>query len=64
LSGPAQRTAEIHLGRGPIALDALAVLGASSFTFARATWTQTLVDWIDATFAYFHNSWIDSIDID
>ncbi len=26
----------------------VAVLGASSFTFARATWTQTLVDWIDA----------------
>ena len=23
-------------------------LGASSFTFARATWTQTLPDWIDA----------------
>jgi transposase len=26
----------------------VAVLGASSFTFARATWTQTLVDWVDA----------------
>lgn len=26
----------------------VAVLGASSFTFARAAWTQTLVDWIDA----------------
>ena len=26
----------------------VAVLGASSFTFARATWTQTLPDWIDA----------------
>src|SRR5580700_11322614 len=26
----------------------VAVLGASSFTYARATWTQTLVDWIDA----------------
>ena len=26
----------------------VAVLGASSFTFARATWTQTLADWIDA----------------
>jgi transposase len=26
----------------------VAVLGASSFTFVRATWTQTLVDWIDA----------------
>ena len=25
----------------------VAVLGASSFTYARATWTQTLVDWID-----------------
>jgi transposase len=25
-----------------------AVLGASSFTFARTTWTQTLPDWIDA----------------
>jgi transposase len=24
------------------------VLGASSFTYARATWTQTLPDWIDA----------------
>ena len=24
------------------------MLGASSFTYARATWTQTLVDWIDA----------------
>ncbi len=26
----------------------VAVLGASSFSYARATWTQTLVDWIDA----------------
>ena len=26
----------------------VAVLGASSFIFARATWTQTLPDWIDA----------------
>jgi transposase len=26
----------------------VAVLGASSFTFAHATWTQTLPDWIDA----------------
>lgn len=26
----------------------VAVLGASSFTFAKATWTQTLPDWIDA----------------
>jgi transposase len=26
----------------------VAVLGASSFTFARATWTQALADWIDA----------------
>ena len=26
----------------------VAVLGASSFTYARATWTQTLADWIDA----------------
>ncbi|MBM3564349.1 MAG: IS21 family transposase [Alphaproteobacteria bacterium] len=26
----------------------VAVLGASSFTFARATWTQALPDWIDA----------------
>jgi len=26
----------------------VAVLGASSFTFARAGWTQALVDWIDA----------------
>jgi len=26
----------------------VAVLGASSFTFARASWTQTLHDWIDA----------------
>ena len=26
----------------------VAVLGASSFTFARASWTQTLPDWIDA----------------
>ena len=26
----------------------VAVLGASNFTFARATWTQTLPDWIDA----------------
>src|SRR6202040_1970896 len=26
----------------------VAVLGASSFTYARATWTQTLIDWIDA----------------
>jgi transposase len=24
------------------------VLGASSFTFAKATWTQALPDWIDA----------------
>ena len=26
----------------------VAVLGASSFTFAKASWTQTLPDWIDA----------------
>src|SRR6202041_261898 len=26
----------------------VAVLGASSFTFAKATWTQALPDWIDA----------------
>ena len=26
----------------------VAVLGASSFTFAFASWTQTLADWIDA----------------
>ena len=26
----------------------VAVLGASSFTYARATWTQGLADWIDA----------------
>ena len=26
----------------------VAVLGASSFTFARASWTQALPDWIDA----------------
>jgi transposase len=26
----------------------VAVLGASSLTFARASWTQTLPDWIDA----------------
>ena len=26
----------------------VAVLGASSYTFARATWTQSLPDWIDA----------------
>ena len=26
----------------------VAVLGASSFTFAHASWTQTLPDWIDA----------------
>ena len=26
----------------------IAVLGASSFTFAKATWTQALPDWIDA----------------
>ena len=26
----------------------VAVLGASNFTFAEATWTQTLPDWIDA----------------
>jgi hypothetical protein len=26
--------------------------------------TQTLVDWIDATFAHIHYSSIDSIDID
>jgi transposase len=26
----------------------VAVLGASSFTFARAGWTQALPDWIDA----------------
>jgi transposase len=26
----------------------VAVLGASSFTFAKANWTQTLPDWIDA----------------
>ncbi len=26
----------------------VAVLGASSFTFAKASWTQALPDWIDA----------------
>jgi transposase len=26
----------------------VAVLGASSFSFARAAWTQALADWIDA----------------
>lgn len=26
----------------------VAVLGASSFTFAHASWTQALPDWIDA----------------
>ena len=26
----------------------VAVLGASSFTYAEATWTQTLPDWIEA----------------
>jgi transposase len=26
----------------------VAVLGASSFTFAKGTWTQALPDWIDA----------------
>ena len=26
----------------------VAVLGASSFTFAKATWTKALPDWIDA----------------
>ncbi|MBB6414119.1 transposase [Mesorhizobium sangaii] len=26
----------------------VAVLGASSFTYAKATWTQTLPDWIGA----------------
>ena len=29
----------------------VAVLGASSFTFAPASWTQTLPDWIDAQIA-------------
>src|ERR1700733_13390286 len=44
---------------GPVVIDRLpgeirvaqifvAVLGASSFTFAKATWTQALPDWIDA----------------
>ena len=27
----------------------VAVLGASNYTFARATWTQALPDWIDCT---------------
>ena len=35
----------------------VAVLGASSYTFAEATWTQTLADWIGSharAFAFFH----------
>jgi hypothetical protein len=34
----------------------VAVLGASNYTYAEATWTQGLSDWIDAhtrTFAFF-----------
>ncbi len=34
----------------------MAVMGASSLSFAHASWTETLPDWIDAhvrTFAYF-----------
>ena len=34
--------------RDPRARIVVAVLGASSFTFAKATWTQALPDWIDA----------------
>ncbi|MGY4281537.1 transposase [Bradyrhizobium sp. LM2.7] len=26
----------------------VAVLGASNYTYAEATWTQTLLDWIEA----------------
>jgi transposase len=32
----------------------VAVLGASSFTFAKASWTQTLPDWIDAHVSTLH----------
>ncbi|WP_292325153.1 hypothetical protein [Mesorhizobium sp.] len=35
----------------------VAVLGASSYTFAEATWTQTLPDWIGShvrMFRFFH----------
>ncbi len=32
----------------------VAVLGASSFTFAKASWTQTLSDWIDAHVSALH----------
>ena len=34
----------------------VAVLGASSFTFAKATWTQALPDWIDAHVRAFEAS--------
>ncbi len=37
----------------------VAVLGASSFTYAEASWSQTLPDWIAAhvhAFAYLHGA--------
>ena len=37
-----------HTGEMRKAQIFVAVLGASSFTFAHASWTQTLPDWIDA----------------
>jgi transposase len=55
----AGRTAEVVDGRtGEIIAVQIfvAVLGASSFTYAEATWSQTLPDWIAAhvhAFAYF-----------
>ena len=40
-------TGEIRMGEVSVLIEP-AVLGASSFTFAKATWTQALPDWIDA----------------
>jgi transposase len=31
----------------------VAVLGASNYTYAEATWTQKLADWIEAHFRMF-----------
>jgi len=36
----------------------VAVLGASSFTFAKASWTQALPAWIDAQCAHSRRSWV------